>query len=253
MYLSKCSVIFLLYRLSSKRRHQIAFSSTLAVSTVWVVASILVTALRCSLSQPWVIDEKCTSLVHKMFPVRSKLHQLTIDTVVAMADCGRLGHRHRDHDICNVILPDPRSPYGLGKQIHRRWGFWFSVTVSSSNVIYLSTLPSRCYPSILYPSSASTLSTNTKVISQSHPIPNRPHHQLPSPPPLHRPRLHPNILLHLDPNHALHLPHDKHDSLSETPHGGPQHRLRRLRHRTRNFPGLRLPYLERCTRRDCEK
>ena len=159
------------------------------------------------------------------FSNHSILHQLTIETVAAMADCGRLRYCYRSYDICNVILPDPRSPYGLGKQIHGRWGFWFSSTVSSNLAFNaVAHMTGVSFTPRQYPRSAQPL----KEPKQDHTIPNRSHHQLPSPPPLYRPCLHPNLLLHLDPNHALHLLNDKHDPLSPTPHGGSQHRLRRL-------------------------
>ena len=63
-YITKCSTIFLLLRLTSGKRHRRAFKATLVASTVWVVASIFAIALRCDLSRPWIVfNQKCDGLV----------------------------------------------------------------------------------------------------------------------------------------------------------------------------------------------
>lgn len=63
-YLSKCSIMFLLLRLTPSRQHRQAFNLTLVILTAWLFASVFAIALRCDLSHPWSIyQEKCTALL----------------------------------------------------------------------------------------------------------------------------------------------------------------------------------------------
>ncbi|KAI4106122.1 MAG: hypothetical protein LQ339_003119 [Xanthoria mediterranea] len=63
-YLSKCSVILLLLRLSQDRKHRFAFNATLIWTIVVSVASVFAVSLRCDLSNPWLLfHEKCSGLL----------------------------------------------------------------------------------------------------------------------------------------------------------------------------------------------
>ncbi|RMZ86651.1 hypothetical protein DV736_g6123, partial [Chaetothyriales sp. CBS 134916] len=51
--LSKASVVLFLMRLSTSRRHYIAFRAATGVICAWTVASLFAMALQCELSHPW--------------------------------------------------------------------------------------------------------------------------------------------------------------------------------------------------------
>ncbi|KAL8886437.1 MAG: hypothetical protein Q9215_005861 [Flavoplaca cf. flavocitrina] len=63
-YLSKCSVILLLLRLSQDRKHRLIFHATLGATVVVGLALIFAISLRCDLSRPWLIyQEKCPGIL----------------------------------------------------------------------------------------------------------------------------------------------------------------------------------------------
>ncbi|KAL8845906.1 MAG: hypothetical protein Q9221_008963 [Calogaya cf. arnoldii] len=63
-YLSKCSVILLLLRLSRDRKHRIVFNATLVATVVVAIASIFAISLRCDFSRPWLLfQEKCSGIL----------------------------------------------------------------------------------------------------------------------------------------------------------------------------------------------
>ena len=63
IYFSKASAVFLFLRLTPNKHHVMFCWGIMATSTVWAVASIFAVALRCQLSQPWVVDEHCVNVV----------------------------------------------------------------------------------------------------------------------------------------------------------------------------------------------
>jgi len=64
IWLTKCSVAFLLLRLSPNRGHNVASIVVLVTSTVFMIVSVFVVALKCDLAHPWMfINEKCTDLL----------------------------------------------------------------------------------------------------------------------------------------------------------------------------------------------
>lgn len=65
IYLSKASAVFLFLRLTPNKQHVIFCWSIMTASTLWVVVSLLAIALRCQLSQPWVMDDHCKHVVRK--------------------------------------------------------------------------------------------------------------------------------------------------------------------------------------------
>ncbi|KAL9630035.1 MAG: hypothetical protein Q9204_004936 [Flavoplaca sp. TL-2023a] len=63
-YLSKCSVILLLLRLSQDRKHRLIFHATLGATVVVGMALIFAISLRCDLSHPWIFyQEKCPGIL----------------------------------------------------------------------------------------------------------------------------------------------------------------------------------------------
>lgn len=63
IYFSKVSAVYLFLRLTPNKQHVRFCYGILGTSTIWVVASIFMLALRCHLSQPWVNDEHCVNIV----------------------------------------------------------------------------------------------------------------------------------------------------------------------------------------------
>lgn len=41
----------------------------MATSTLWVILSLFIIALRCQLSQPWVVNQDCVNVVSFAFPL----------------------------------------------------------------------------------------------------------------------------------------------------------------------------------------
>lgn len=75
IYLSKCSAVFLFLRLTPNKAHKIFCWSIMATSTLWVILSLFIVALRCQLSQPWVVNEHCVNVV--IFPAAERFPQST--------------------------------------------------------------------------------------------------------------------------------------------------------------------------------
>lgn len=63
IYLSKASAVFLFLRLTPNKAHKLFCWSIMGTSTLWVILSLFLVALRCQLSQPWVVNERCVNLV----------------------------------------------------------------------------------------------------------------------------------------------------------------------------------------------
>ncbi|MCJ1485909.1 hypothetical protein MMC06_006084, partial [Schaereria dolodes] len=64
VWLSKCSVIYFLLRLTPNKVHTRIFNGFIGAMTVWLVLSIFLVTLRCNLSHPWiVIGESCPGLL----------------------------------------------------------------------------------------------------------------------------------------------------------------------------------------------
>lgn len=63
IYCSKASAVFLFLRLTPKKHHVRFCWSILVTSTIWAVASLFAVAMRCQLSQPWVVNEHCVNIV----------------------------------------------------------------------------------------------------------------------------------------------------------------------------------------------
>lgn len=64
LFLSKASVVLLIIRLTPKKPQIRLLQGLLAFSTLWVVISIFVVALRCDLAHPWIqYNVKCPGLV----------------------------------------------------------------------------------------------------------------------------------------------------------------------------------------------
>lgn len=64
IYLTKASAIFLFLRLTPNKAHKLFCWTIMGTSTVWVVLSVFIVALRCQLSQPWVVNEHCVNVVN---------------------------------------------------------------------------------------------------------------------------------------------------------------------------------------------
>ncbi|MCJ1291175.1 hypothetical protein MMC34_002718 [Xylographa carneopallida] len=63
LWLTKSSAALLFMRLTPDQNHVRAAKAVLAISTVWVVVSLFMVALRCQLSTPWMdYDGQCTNL-----------------------------------------------------------------------------------------------------------------------------------------------------------------------------------------------
>ncbi len=64
MWLTKVSAAFLFLRLSPDRTHIITSKALLGASTVFMVVSLFIVAIRCDVAEPWVIaDGQCASAV----------------------------------------------------------------------------------------------------------------------------------------------------------------------------------------------
>ncbi|PMD55142.1 uncharacterized protein K444DRAFT_98884 [Hyaloscypha bicolor E] len=64
LWLTKCSVAFLLLRLSPQKEHKLATYSILASSTLFMIISVFILAFRCDVAQPWIfINAQCTNLL----------------------------------------------------------------------------------------------------------------------------------------------------------------------------------------------
>ncbi|CAF9920580.1 MAG: hypothetical protein HETSPECPRED_004291 [Heterodermia speciosa] len=64
MWCSKCSVALTFIRLTPQKKHKTVARGIMVATTVWLVLSIFLIALRCDLSQPWIfIGTKCQDLV----------------------------------------------------------------------------------------------------------------------------------------------------------------------------------------------
>lgn len=64
LWLTKCSVGFLFLRLSPDKNHKMMSNMILLASTVLMVVSVFIVALRCDLTHPWIfVNEQCTNLV----------------------------------------------------------------------------------------------------------------------------------------------------------------------------------------------
>lgn len=63
IYLTKASAVFLFLRLTPNKAHKIFCWTIMGTSTLWVILSIFIVALRCQLSQPWVMNEHCVNVV----------------------------------------------------------------------------------------------------------------------------------------------------------------------------------------------
>ena len=68
MWCSKCSVALTFIRLTPQKKHKTVARGIMVATTVWLVLSIFLIALRCDLSQPWIfIGTKCQDLVRRFF------------------------------------------------------------------------------------------------------------------------------------------------------------------------------------------
>lgn len=66
MWCSKCSVALTFIRLTPQKKHKTVARGIMVATTVWLVLSIFLIALRCDLSQPWIfIGTKCQDLVRR--------------------------------------------------------------------------------------------------------------------------------------------------------------------------------------------
>lgn len=63
IYLTKASAVFLFLRLTPNKAHKLFCWTIMGTSTLWVILSIFIVALRCQLSQPWVVNEHCVNVV----------------------------------------------------------------------------------------------------------------------------------------------------------------------------------------------
>lgn len=64
LWLTKCSVAFLLLRLSPQKEHNLASYAILGASTLFMVISVFIVAFRCDVAEPWIfINTQCTNLV----------------------------------------------------------------------------------------------------------------------------------------------------------------------------------------------
>ncbi|KAH8770203.1 hypothetical protein F5882DRAFT_411675 [Hyaloscypha sp. PMI_1271] len=64
LWMTKCSVAFLLLRLSPQKEHKLATYSILASSTLFMIISVFILAFRCDVAQPWIfINTQCTNLL----------------------------------------------------------------------------------------------------------------------------------------------------------------------------------------------
>ncbi|KAM7210231.1 hypothetical protein V8F06_014383 [Rhypophila decipiens] len=64
LWATKCSIAFLFIRLSPDRIHIWLARICLAVSTFFMLLSVLITSLRCDMAHPWIfIGEKCPGLI----------------------------------------------------------------------------------------------------------------------------------------------------------------------------------------------
>jgi hypothetical protein len=75
VWLSKASAAFLFLRLSPKSRHVLASKIDAAIAAVTAVVSVLIVALRCNLSHPWINinshQANCAGLVSVYSPPAS--------------------------------------------------------------------------------------------------------------------------------------------------------------------------------------
>jgi len=63
LYLVKCSVVLLYNRIAPDRQHSLVGWAVLGISVVFGASSVLLVALRCDLSQPWIqYGKQCSSL-----------------------------------------------------------------------------------------------------------------------------------------------------------------------------------------------
>jgi hypothetical protein len=94
LFLSKCSVCLLFIRLTSNNAHIKLFQALLGFTTVWMIVSVFIVALRCDLSQPWIqYDGSCSGLVR--LPA-SRIH-LCVSNVVAVSKMDLHHNSERHH------------------------------------------------------------------------------------------------------------------------------------------------------------
>ncbi|KAF2724726.1 hypothetical protein K431DRAFT_300604 [Polychaeton citri CBS 116435] len=64
VYVAKCSIVMLFQRISPDRRHLMSVWAVLSVCITFFVISVFLVALRCDVSQPWIVyGQSCGTLI----------------------------------------------------------------------------------------------------------------------------------------------------------------------------------------------
>ena len=63
VYFSKASACGLFLRLTPNKHHVMFCWGILGASSAWLVASILAVAIKCRVSEPWVVNAQCSGVV----------------------------------------------------------------------------------------------------------------------------------------------------------------------------------------------
>ncbi|KAH8878999.1 hypothetical protein GQ53DRAFT_739354 [Thozetella sp. PMI_491] len=90
LWLTKCSAAFLFIRLSPYKRHIFSSQGCILLATLFAIASLLMSGIRCDLSEPWIfINNSCTGLFWRWqtitgFDVTTELFLLAVAVYMAV-------------------------------------------------------------------------------------------------------------------------------------------------------------------------
>ena len=124
---AKCSMALLFVRLTPRKDHKRVAQGILLAITVWLVVSILITALRCDLARPWIfINPKCDGAVCSFCR-----YQVPANPTVgrSLGCCRSLRYRDRNSPVRDVNSPGERPQDGCTQKGFRGNVLWPTFTV----------------------------------------------------------------------------------------------------------------------------
>ncbi|KFY42604.1 hypothetical protein V495_04422 [Pseudogymnoascus sp. VKM F-4514 (FW-929)] len=191
LWLTKFSVAFLLFRLSSDKRHNWMSRAILLTAAILAAISVFIVALRCDLSQPWIfINEQCTNLLTRWKVV------LAFDILTELALVGNSVYLVRDlhvplgKKIVVVLAFALRLPIIAPAALRL---YYLDIQLSSSDPTLSGTLASVCAQiEISYAIISATIPCLRPFMSSLNTHYGAPHSRLPL-----VPHLHPSIRRHL--------------------------------------------------------
>ena len=119
----------LFLRLTPQKTHQSVAKGILIATSVWLVVSIFLIALRCDLSHPWIfINPKCTSIVSFDLLVVQRCTNCCTGWSLENRRCLRCCHR--SSSVRDAHSPCPGSQNGVSAKDRYCSSIWSAVTVS---------------------------------------------------------------------------------------------------------------------------